>query len=231
LLQALLYVLLQQVSHIGTLQYVLHCTLINIMIRQSEESGDGRLQLTRWQRLRQLGRVGQHVVQRATLAHQRREDKVDAILRVERLAARHFLVQAPEHDVAVDLSYDDILDLERDRAESHGIGGAPDASSIQDNRVHGRAVPLNDIHVVARKVPQRLRAVLRLELEIEFAVIGEAEDQVRCPRAHLHPRQLGWQSGDDRRQRYAEALEQVAAEGSGDELEDNVVALARDLLS
>ncbi len=97
--------------------------------------------------------------------------------------------------------------------------------------MHGRPVPLNDIHVVARETPQRLRAVLRLKLEIQFAVIGETEDQIRFPRAHLHPRQLGWQTGDNPWQSYAKTLEQVAAEGGGDELEDNVVALARNLLS
>jgi len=41
--------------------------------------------------------------------------------------------------------------------------------------------------------------MLRLELEIQFAVIGETEDQIRFARAHLHPWQLGWQRSDDRR--------------------------------
>jgi hypothetical protein len=62
---------------------------------------------------------------------------------------------------------------------------------------------------------------------VQDGVVGEAEELVGMLRPHLELRQLCWQGIDNGRQRHAKAREEVAAQSSRDQLEDDVGALAR----
>src|SRR5919204_5888098 len=108
-----------------------------------------------------------------------------------------------------------------------GVGGAADTGAVEYDGPDGLLVLQTHGHVVGGKAPEVAGPQRGLELQVQDGVVGQAEELVGMLRPYLELRELRGQGVDNGRQGHAKAREEVAAQSSRDELEDDIGTLAR----